>query len=83
MWLERWVIIVVSLSRDFIPANWGYYSPTIFDWSFFIGTIGLFLTLMFLFVRLLPAIAIFEVKTLVPEPAGDGGAEPAAVKGGH
>ena len=82
MWLERWVIIVVSLSRDFIPANWGYYSPTIFDWSFFIGTIGLFLTLMFLFVRLLPAIAIFEVKTLIPEPAG-GGAEPAAVKGGR
>jgi molybdopterin-containing oxidoreductase family membrane subunit len=78
MWLERWVIIVVSLHRDFIPASWGYYHPTIFDEAFFAGTIGLFLTLMFLFVRLLPSIAMFEVKLLVPAAK----AAPEA-KGGH
>ncbi|MBN8729092.1 MAG: polysulfide reductase NrfD [Acidobacteria bacterium] len=77
MWLERWVIIVVSLHRDFIPASWGYYTPTIFDEAFFAGTIGLFLTLMFLFVRLLPSIAMFEMKLLVPaakaRPESEGG----------
>ncbi|MCC7237019.1 MAG: polysulfide reductase NrfD, partial [Bryobacterales bacterium] len=77
MWLERWVIIVVSLHRDFIPASWGYYTPTIFDEAFFAGTIGLFLTLMFLFVRVLPAIAMFEMKLLVPaakaQPEAEGG----------
>jgi molybdopterin-containing oxidoreductase family membrane subunit len=66
MWLERYVIIVTSLHRDFLPSSWGMYSGTIFDWSAFIGTIGLFLTLIFVFVRLLPAISIFEMRTLVP-----------------
>ena len=81
MWLERWVIIVVSLHRDFIPASWGYYHPTIFDQAFFAGTIGLFLTLMFLFVRVLPSIAMFEMKLLVPAAKAEA-AEPVA-KGGH
>ncbi len=67
MWLERYVIIVVSLSRDFLPSSWGMYSGTIWDWSTFIGTIGLFLTLMFLFIRFLPMISIFEMRTLLPE----------------
>ncbi len=66
MWLERFVIIVTSLYRDFIPGQWAMYKPTIFDLSMFIGTIGFFLTMMFLFVRFLPMIPIFEVKTLLP-----------------
>ena len=67
MWLERFIIVVTSLHRDFLPSAWGRYSPTIWDWSTFIGTIGLFLTLLFLFVRFLPMISIFEMRTLVPE----------------
>jgi Ni/Fe-hydrogenase subunit HybB-like protein len=67
MWLERYIIIVVSLSRDFLPSSWGLYAGTIWDWSTFIGTIGLFLTLMFLFIRFLPMISIFEMRTLLPE----------------
>jgi hypothetical protein len=66
MWLERFVIIPVSLHRDFLPSSWGMYYPTFWDWTTFFGTIGLFLTLMFLFMRVLPAIAIFEMKALVP-----------------
>lgn len=67
MWLERYVIIVVSLHRDFLPSSWGMYAGTKYDWSFYIGTIGLFLTLLFLFIRVLPMISIFEMRTLVPE----------------
>ncbi len=66
MWLERFVIIVTSLHRDFIPSSWQMYYPTRWDFMTFFGTIGLFLTLMFLFVRVMPMIAIFEVKTLLP-----------------
>lgn len=66
MWLERFIIIVVSLHRDFVPSSWGMYWPTVWDWSTFIGTIGLFLTLIFLFVRVLPMISIFEMRTLLP-----------------
>jgi molybdopterin-containing oxidoreductase family membrane subunit len=67
MWLERYVIIVVSLSHDFLPSSWGTYSGTIWDWSTFFGTIGLFLSLLFLFIRFLPMISIFEMRTLLPE----------------
>ena len=67
MWLERFVIIVTSLHRDFLPSSWAMYCPTIFDWSMFIGTIGFFFTLIYLFVRFLPIISIFEVRTLLPE----------------
>jgi len=67
MWLERYVIIVVSLHRDFLPSSWGMYSGTVFDWSMFLGTIGLFLGLMFLFIRFLPMISIFEMRTILPE----------------
>jgi molybdopterin-containing oxidoreductase family membrane subunit len=66
MWLERFIIIVVSLHRDFLPASWGMYSGTIWDWGTFIGTMGLFLTLFFLFIRVLPAISVFEMRTIVP-----------------
>jgi len=70
MWLERFVIVVMSLHRDFLPSSWGMYYPTAFDWSMFLGTIGFFLTLMFLFIRFLPMISIFEMRTIVPQPAG-------------
>ena len=66
MWLERFVIIVVSLHRDFLPSSWGMYAGTRYDWSAFIGTIGLFITLIFLFVRFLPSISIFEMRTILP-----------------
>jgi molybdopterin-containing oxidoreductase family membrane subunit len=67
MWLERYVIIVTSLHRDFVPSSWGMYTGTPYDWSAFIGTIGLFLTLFFLFIRFLPVISIFEMRTILPE----------------
>ena len=65
MWLERFVIVVTSLHRDFLPSSWGMYKPTIYDVSFFLGTIGLFLACLFLFLRVLPMISIFEIRTLV------------------
>jgi Ni/Fe-hydrogenase subunit HybB-like protein len=67
MWLERYIIVVVSLHRDFLPSSWGMYSGTVWDWAVYVGTIGLFLTLLFLFVRFLPMISIFEMRTLLPE----------------
>jgi molybdopterin-containing oxidoreductase family membrane subunit len=65
MWLERYVIIVVSLSRDFMPSAWGRYSGTLVDYSVMAGSIGLFLALLFLFIRVLPMISIFEMRELV------------------
>jgi molybdopterin-containing oxidoreductase family membrane subunit len=81
MWFERFVIIVTSLHRDYLPSNWAYFSPTWVDMWQFIGTFGLFLTLFLLFMRFLPAIAISEVKGVVPQadphhPLG-------GAKGGH
>ncbi len=73
MWLERFIIIPVSLSRDFLPSSWGMYYPTFWDWSTFIGTLGLFTALLFLFIRLLPMISIFEMRTLLPEAKVEGG----------
>ena len=67
MWLERFVIVVVSLHRDFLASSWGMYYPTKWDWMTYIGTIGFFLAAFFLFVRILPMISIFEMRTLLPE----------------
>jgi molybdopterin-containing oxidoreductase family membrane subunit len=67
MWLERFIIIVTSLHRDFLPSSWGMYAPTFWDLSTFAGTIGLFLALLFLFLRFLPMISIFEMRTMLPE----------------
>jgi Ni/Fe-hydrogenase subunit HybB-like protein len=64
MWLERFVIIPMSLTRDYLPSSFGYYSPTIWDFAMFAGTIGFFLFMMMLFVRFLPMINIFEIKEL-------------------
>ena len=70
MWLERFIITVVSLHRDYLPSSWGMYRPTFWDWSTFLGTIGLFAALLFLFLRLLPMISIFEMQELVDEANG-------------
>jgi molybdopterin-containing oxidoreductase family membrane subunit len=67
MWLERFVIVVTSLHRDYMPSAWGMYYPTRWDWATLIGTIGLFLALLFLFIRFLPLISIFEMRVLVGE----------------
>src|SRR5437764_1133461 len=66
MWLERFIIVVVSLHRDFLTSSWGMYYPTRWAWMTYIGTIGMFLAAMFLFLRVLPAISIFEMRTLLP-----------------
>jgi Ni/Fe-hydrogenase subunit HybB-like protein len=67
MWLERFVIIVTSLHRDFLPSSWGMYYPTRWDVMTYFGTIGLFLTLFFLFMKFVPMISMFEVRTLLPQ----------------
>jgi molybdopterin-containing oxidoreductase family membrane subunit len=79
MWLERFIIVVTSLHRDFMPSAWGMYHPTMWDWMTFIGTIGFFLFLLLLFVRFLPMIAIAEMKGLVPASAHSDGAHAATV----
>jgi Ni/Fe-hydrogenase subunit HybB-like protein len=69
MWLERYIIVITSLHRDFVPSAWGMYSPTRWDWATFLGTIGLFFTCFFLFIRFMPMISIFEMRGLVPKRA--------------
>lgn len=67
MWFERFVIIVTSLSRDFVPSSWGYFTPTWVDICMLIGSFGVFLTLFLLFCRFLPMVAISEVKAIMPQ----------------
>jgi molybdopterin-containing oxidoreductase family membrane subunit len=68
MWLERFIIVVTSLHRDFMPSAWGMYYPTIWDWATFAGSIGLFLFLLYLFIRFLPMISISEMRQILPTP---------------
>ncbi|MEX2536144.1 MAG: NrfD/PsrC family molybdoenzyme membrane anchor subunit [Trueperaceae bacterium] len=72
MWLERFVIISVTLTKDFLLSSWGDYDATVFDWTLYIGSFGLFATLFFLFIRLLPSIATTEMKELVHHDAHHG-----------
>ena len=74
MWFERFVIVVSSLHRDFLPSSWGYYTPTFWDVATFIGSFGLFFTMFCLFARFLPIVAMAEVKNVLPgaNPHGDG-----------
>jgi molybdopterin-containing oxidoreductase family membrane subunit len=65
MWLERFEIVVTSLHRDFLPSSWGMYKPTQWDIATYAGTLGFFMLLIFLFVRALPSISIFEVREQV------------------
>jgi len=83
MWLERYVIVITSLHRDFLTSSWDMYYPTIYDWATFIGSIGLFLALLFLFIRFLPMISAFEMRELISRTHGDpsvGDSEPATVQ---
>jgi Ni/Fe-hydrogenase subunit HybB-like protein len=68
MWLERFIIVITSLHRDFLTSSWRMYYPTIWDWATYGGTIGLFIMLFFIFVRLLPMISIFEMKQILDKP---------------
>jgi Ni/Fe-hydrogenase subunit HybB-like protein len=72
MWLERYVIVVTSLTRDYLPSAWGMYSGTVWDWATWLGTVGLFVWLVFLFVRFVPMISIFEMRTIVPDATAKG-----------
>jgi molybdopterin-containing oxidoreductase family membrane subunit len=67
MWLERFVIVVTSLHRDFLPSSWGHYVATRWDYATYFGTIGMFFAAMFLFIRIMPMISIFEMRMLLPE----------------
>jgi len=64
MWFERFVIVVMSLHRDFLPSAWGMYAPTGSDWWLYLGTIGFFIMMMFLFARFIPMLAVAELKEL-------------------
>jgi len=68
MWVERFVIVVTSLQHDFTPSAWGVFVPTVWDWATLFGSMGLFVTLLFLFIRFVPMISISEIRELVPEP---------------
>ncbi|BDG10518.1 NrfD/PsrC family molybdoenzyme membrane anchor subunit [Anaeromyxobacter paludicola] len=72
MWCERFIIIVTSLHRDFLPSSWAIYTPTWVDWSILAGTVGFFSLLFLLFLRFLPAVAVTEVKELRHELAAHG-----------
>ncbi len=65
MWFERFVIVVTSLHRDYLPSSWSMYKPTIFEIAIFVGTLGIFFSLFLLFVRFFPVIAISEVKSIL------------------
>jgi molybdopterin-containing oxidoreductase family membrane subunit len=79
MWFERFVIIVISLQQDYLPAAWHVFTPTLVDFGILLGSFGLFFTLVLLFARVLPVIATTEVKAVLP------GAQPTHqdVPGGH
>ena len=67
MWFERFVIIVTSLYRDFLPSSWGTYKATRWDYAIFTGTWGLFTALFFLFIRFLPMVPMSEIRMLLPQ----------------
>ena len=72
MWFERFVIIVTSLYRDYLPSSWSvYYSPTVWEIGFYLGTFGLFFTCFFLFAKYAPVIAIAEIKSIVKTSGED------------
>jgi len=85
MWFERFVIIVTSLHRDFLPSSWGYFRPTLVDIFTYCGTLGLFFTCFLLFIRWIPMVAISEVKGVLPEadPHHDPSGHDEAAHAGH
>jgi Ni/Fe-hydrogenase subunit HybB-like protein len=70
MWFERYMIICTSLHRDYLPSSWGMFRPTLWDLLTFFGSIGLFLSLFLLFLRVLPMISISEMRAMLPEAQG-------------
>jgi hypothetical protein len=72
MWLERYVIVTSSLEKDYLPSAWRTYYGTFWDWATLIGSFGLFLSLLFLFIRLLPAISMHELSEEAHEKAKKG-----------
>jgi molybdopterin-containing oxidoreductase family membrane subunit len=83
MWFERFVIIPASLTRDYVPGSYGYYTPTPWDFAMFFGSIGFFIFLMFLFVRFLPVINMYEIKELLHQENGHHGEHAPAAGGAH
>jgi molybdopterin-containing oxidoreductase family membrane subunit len=83
MWFERYVIIPLSLTRDYLPSSFGYYSPTLWDFLMFAGTLGMFTFFMFLFIRFLPVINMFEMKELVHMMHDDHGHKEEAAAPAH
>jgi Ni/Fe-hydrogenase subunit HybB-like protein len=85
MWFERFVIIVTSLHRDYLPSSWGYYTPTWVEWLTLLGSFGLFFTLFLLFIRFVPMVAMSEVKGVMAQaeahPAGEAHGDAAARAG--
>ena len=77
MWFERFVIIVSSLNRDFLPSSWHYYKPTMVDFGILFGSFGLFFTLILLFAKTLPVVSLAEIKAVVK------GAQPTPHGGDH
>jgi molybdopterin-containing oxidoreductase family membrane subunit len=71
MWIERFIIVITSLHRDFLPSSWGMYHATFWDYSTLFGTIGLFAALLFLFIRFLPAISMTEMRAMVAAQKGE------------
>jgi molybdopterin-containing oxidoreductase family membrane subunit len=82
MWFERFVIIVTSLHRDFLPSSWFMFVPTFWDVSTMLGSFGLFFTLFCLFVRFLPIVAVAEVKSVLPQAVGHARTPPKIVLDG-
>jgi molybdopterin-containing oxidoreductase family membrane subunit len=72
MWMERFVIIVVSLTRERLPASWGEFMPTWVDVGMFVGSFGMFFMMFLLFCRYLPMVAMAEVKAVLPQAQGGG-----------
>ena len=83
MWFERFVIIVTSLHRDYLPSSWASYTPSPIEVATLLGSFGLFFTLFLLFCRLLPVIAIAEVKGVLQHGHASGGGQPNHEEGGH
>lgn len=77
MWFERFVITVTSLSRDYLPSSWDYYTPTLTDFGILLGSFGLFFTLLLIFTRTMPVVSIAEVKAVID------GSQPSRHELGH
>ncbi len=70
MWLERYMIITTSLSRDYLPSSWGFFKPTIWDIATYAGSVGVFLVAFLLFARFLPILSMSETRALLPGAHG-------------